>query len=59
MGRGFKFEKKTKTTTFRIPVDLFEDTEEYKHFRMQITEYIEQFYEEFKEQKFFQKHRLK
>jgi hypothetical protein len=53
MGRPYKFDGKTVTSSFRIPKDLFEDNEEYKNLRVILDDYIEKFYEDFKEKKRF------
>jgi len=53
MGRRYKFESKTVTISFRIPEDLFEAKGEYTDLRVILTDYIEKFYEEFKERKQF------
>ena len=55
MGRPYKFAEKTVTSSFRIPVDLFEDIEEYSNLRIILTDHIEKFYKEFKERKRFKK----
>ena len=58
MGRPYKFDGKTVTSSFRIPKDLFEDCEEYKDLRVILNDYIEKFYESYKERRKF-KQRVK
>ena len=55
MGRPFKFGRRTKTTSFRIPKDLIEDEDEYERLRGILTESIERYYEEFRERQKFKK----
>ncbi|MHA2182416.1 MAG: hypothetical protein ACXAAH_13435, partial [Promethearchaeota archaeon] len=52
-GRPNKFDGKTVTSSFRIPKVLFEDGEEYKDLRVLINDFIEKFYESYKERKRF------
>jgi len=53
MGRQYKFDGRTSTSSFRIPEDLFEDAEEYKNLRVILDDYISKFYESYKERKKF------
>jgi len=55
MGRPYKFDGRTVTSSFRIPEDLFEDPVEYKNLRVILDDYISKFYEEYKERKQFKK----
>ena len=48
MGKPYKFAKKRVTSLFHIPVDLFEDIEEYRDLRIMLNDHIENFYEELK-----------
>ena len=53
MGRPYKFDGKTITSSFRIPKVLFEEDEEYKDLRVILNDFIEKFYESYKERKRF------
>ena len=53
MGRSYKFDGRTVTSSIRIPEDLFGDPVEYKNLRVILDDYISKFYQEYKERKRF------
>lgn len=53
MGRKYKFDGRTITSSFRIPEELFHDGEEYAQLRKVLSDHIVEFYEGFKERKRF------
>ena len=53
MGRPYKFDGRTVTSSFRIPEDLFRDIEEYAQLRRVLNDHIDEFYREYKERKQF------